>query len=75
MAHTHDLVPDGGNIPVTRENRLQYIHLVSRFKLTKQIKLQSEAFFEGLSDMIDTKWLRYLAPHFLVMKTERIQDV
>ena len=52
------LVPNGDQIPVTKENRLQYIHLVSHFKLTRQIKLQSEAFFEGLSQMIDPKWLR-----------------
>ena len=57
-AKSVDLIPNGSNIPVTKENRLQYIHLVSHFKLTRQIKLQSEAFFEGLSQMIDPKWLR-----------------
>ena len=58
-----DLVPDGSNIPVTRENRLQYIYLVSHYRLTKQIKRQSEAFFEGLSDIIDPKWLRYVGTY------------
>jgi len=58
VAKTLDLIPNGSNIAVTRENRLQYIHLVSHYRLTKQIKLQSEAFFEGLSEMIDPKWLR-----------------
>ncbi|TFY62017.1 hypothetical protein EVJ58_g4134, partial [Rhodofomes roseus] len=58
VAHTVDLVPDGSNIAVTRENRLQYIYLVSHYRLTKQIKKQSEAFFEGLSDMITSRWLR-----------------
>ncbi|KAF5340438.1 hypothetical protein D9758_013567 [Tetrapyrgos nigripes] len=53
-----DLIRNGSNIAVTKENRLQYIYLVSHFKLSKQIKLQSEAFFEGLSEMIDPKWLR-----------------
>ncbi|KAG2082638.1 HECT-domain-containing protein [Suillus cothurnatus] len=58
VAKAVDLIPDGSNVPVTRENRLQYIHLTSHYRLSKQIKLQSEAFFEGLSDMIDPKWLR-----------------
>ncbi|GBE82990.1 HECT-domain-containing protein [Sparassis latifolia] len=58
VAKAMELIPDGSNIPVTRENRLQYIYLVSHYRLTKQIKLQSEAFFEGLSEMIDSKWLR-----------------
>ena len=53
------LVPGGNDIPVTKENRLQYIYLVSNYRLNKQIKLQSDAFFEGLSEMIDPKWLRY----------------
>lgn len=52
------LVPNGDQIPVTRENRLQYIYLVSHYRLNRQIKKQSDAFFEGLSDMIDPKWLR-----------------
>ncbi|KAL0961250.1 hypothetical protein HGRIS_006212 [Hohenbuehelia grisea] len=60
---TIDLVPNGSNIPVTRENRLAYITLVADFRLTKQIKLQSEAFFEGLSDMVDPKWLRMFNQH------------
>ncbi|KAF8960501.1 HECT-domain-containing protein [Flammula alnicola] len=53
-----DLIPDGSNVPVTKENRLTYIYLVSHYRLSKQIKQQSDAFFEGLSEMIDQKWLR-----------------
>ncbi|KAF9234160.1 HECT-domain-containing protein [Melanogaster broomeanus] len=48
VAKAVDLVPNGSNIPVTRDNRLRYIYLISHYKLSKQIKLQSEAFFEGL---------------------------
>ncbi|KAJ4475005.1 HECT-domain-containing protein [Lentinula aciculospora] len=55
---TIDLIRNGSHIAVTKENRLQYIYLVSHFKLSKQIKLQSEAFFEGLSEMIEPKWIR-----------------
>jgi len=58
LAKSLDLIPDGSNVTVTRENRLQYIHLISHYRLSKQIKLQSEYFFEGLSEMIDPKWLR-----------------
>ncbi|KAI0366687.1 HECT-domain-containing protein [Pilatotrama ljubarskyi] len=58
VTKTVDLIPNGSNIPVTRENRLQYIYLVAHYRLTKQIKKQSNAFFEGLSEIIDPKWLR-----------------
>ncbi|PCH39963.1 HECT-domain-containing protein [Wolfiporia cocos MD-104 SS10] len=58
VAKTVELIPNGSNIPVSRENRLQYIYLVSHYRLNKQIRRQSEAFFDGLSTMIDPKWLR-----------------
>ncbi|THH29658.1 hypothetical protein EUX98_g4538 [Antrodiella citrinella] len=58
VAKSKPLVPNGENIAVTRENRLQYIYLVSHYRLNKQIRQQSDAFFDGLSEMIDPKWLR-----------------
>jgi ubiquitin-protein ligase E3 C len=60
IAQTVDLKPNGSSIPVTRDNKLEYIHRVSHYRLTKQIKRQSDAFFQGLSSMIDPKWLRYV---------------
>jgi len=53
-----DLMPNGSNIAVTQENRIQYIYLVANYKLNVQIKKQSEALFEGVAEMIDPKWLR-----------------
>ncbi|CED85201.1 E3 ubiquitin protein ligase [Phaffia rhodozyma] len=53
-----DLIPDGASVPVTNENRLKYIDLVAAYKLNTQIKKQSEAFFLGLADIIEPKWIR-----------------
>ncbi|KAJ7148938.1 HECT-domain-containing protein [Mycena crocata] len=58
VTKTVDLISNGSNIAVTKENRLQYIYLVSHYRLSRQIRLQSEAFFEGLSEIIDAKWLK-----------------
>ncbi|KAG8809444.1 hypothetical protein FRC17_003444, partial [Serendipita sp. 399] len=55
---TVELKPGGSSIPVTKDNRLEYIYLVSYYRLTGQIKKQCDAFFEGLSEIIDPKWLR-----------------
>jgi len=52
------LKPDGDNIAVTNENRIEYIHLVADYKLNKQIKQQCNAFRAGLSDVIGLDWLR-----------------
>ncbi|TFK70099.1 HECT-domain-containing protein [Pluteus cervinus] len=58
VTKTIDLKPNGSNIPVTRENRHEYILLMSHYRLSKQIRKQSDAFFEGLSEMIDQRWVR-----------------
>ena len=58
VAKNVELIPGGSDISVTKENRLKYITLVSHYRLSRQIKKQSEAFFEGLSEMIDARWLR-----------------
>jgi hypothetical protein len=55
IAETVDLMPSGSNVAVTKENRLEYVYLIS---LGKQTKMQSEAFFEGLSEIIDPTWLK-----------------
>lgn len=53
-----DLVPGGSDIAVTAANRHEYIHLVCKYKLDRQFALQSQAFYAGLSDVIDPRWLR-----------------
>ncbi|KAI0685222.1 HECT-domain-containing protein [Cytidiella melzeri] len=58
VTRTVPLMPNGDKIAVTKENRLRYIYLVSNYKLNRQIKKQSDAFFEGLSEIVDPKWLR-----------------
>jgi ubiquitin-protein ligase E3 C len=55
VARSIDLVPGGADIAVTAENRQEYIQLVCKYKLDKQIAAQSRAFFAGLSDIIDQK--------------------
>lgn len=58
VSRTIDLVRNGSSIPVTNENRISYIYRVSDYRLNKQIEKQCAAFFSGLSDLVDPKWLR-----------------
>ncbi|EJT98849.1 HECT-domain-containing protein [Dacryopinax primogenitus] len=58
VTRTIELLPNGSNIPVTRDNRLRYIALVASYRLNVQIRPQCDAFLEGLSDVVDLKWLR-----------------
>ena len=52
-----DLLPNGRNIPVTYQNRLEYIQLVANYRLNVCMHKQASAFVRGLSDLIDVKWL------------------
>ncbi|CAD8136388.1 unnamed protein product [Paramecium pentaurelia] len=48
-----DLIPNGRQINVTNDNKIQYINLYCHFRLNKQIKEQSQFFREGLEQVID----------------------
>ncbi|XP_028158775.1 ubiquitin-protein ligase E3C [Ostrinia furnacalis] len=53
-----ELKPGGSNIPVTAENRIEYIHLVADYKLNRQIRSQCNAFKRGLTSVVNAEWLR-----------------
>ncbi|CAH0487660.1 unnamed protein product [Peronospora farinosa] len=53
-----EIIPDGGNIPVTSQNKTRYIHLVANYYLNTQIREQCSAFRMGMSDLIDPRWLQ-----------------
>ncbi|KAH0565982.1 hypothetical protein GP486_000628 [Trichoglossum hirsutum] len=54
---THELKPNGSNIPVTNENRLVYISYIARHRLQLQPHLQTNAFLRGLGEIIQPSWL------------------
>lgn len=55
---TRELIPNGANIPVTNLNRMEYIYRISHYRLSTQIQHQCNAFFTGLADIINPRWLR-----------------
>lgn len=44
---SHDLIPNGSNIPVTEDNRQQYVDMYTRFILKDSVLCQILAFVEG----------------------------
>ncbi|CDW95491.1 hypothetical protein [Sporisorium scitamineum] len=58
VSMTCELIPGGANIPVTNLNRMEYIYRISHYRLSTQIQHQCNAFFNGLADMINPRWLR-----------------
>lgn len=54
---TRELKPDGSNIAVTNQNRLVYISYIARHRLQAQPYLQTNAFLQGLGQIIQPSWL------------------
>jgi E3 ubiquitin-protein ligase HUWE1 len=48
VTHIIDLVPDGRTIPVTDENKAEYVRLVSEYKLQTSVKDQLKEFLTGI---------------------------
>ncbi|RXG73425.1 E3 ubiquitin-protein ligase Nedd-4 [Armadillidium vulgare] len=49
---SHELKPNGANVPVTNENKDEYIDLVIRWRFVERIHPQMEAFREGFNDVV-----------------------
>ena len=43
-----DLIENGRNVPVTEENKQEYVQLVVEYRLTGSVKLQLEEFLKGM---------------------------
>ncbi|XP_048517112.1 E3 ubiquitin-protein ligase HUWE1 isoform X3 [Dendroctonus ponderosae] len=52
VTETRDLIPNGRHIPVSEENKMEYVRLVCQMKMTGAIKQQLTAFLEGFYDII-----------------------
>ena len=48
----HELKEGGRNIPVTDENKLEYVMLVAQFKMSNGIRKQIDSFLEGFHELI-----------------------
>jgi len=62
---TIDLMPGGSAIPVTKENVIQYIHLVSHQKMNVRGSRQISAFLHGFRDIIPAQWVRLFSAYEL----------
>lgn len=54
---TRDLKTHGSEIPVTNQNRLVYISYIARYRLQAQPAAQTNAFLQGLGQIIQPSWL------------------
>mmetsp|Transcript_2530 Transcript_2530/g.5561 ORF Transcript_2530/g.5561 Transcript_2530/m.5561 type:complete len:1509 (-) Transcript_2530:253-4779(-) len=58
-----ELIPGGSSIPVTKENVIQYIHLVSHQRMNISGARQTHAFLKGFRDLIPAPWVRLFSAY------------
>ena len=62
---TVELLPGGCSIPVTKDNVIQYVHLVAHQRLNVQAARPTRAFLRGFRDLIPASWVRLFSSHEL----------
>jgi len=60
-----DLIPNGRNVRVTRENLTQYFHRMANFKTNVQFQRHTAAFLRGVQCVIPLAWLKMFDPYEL----------
>ena len=59
---SHDLIPNGSEIPVTNSNKLRYVLLASWYYLARQLDRPAAAFAAGLEELLPLSRLRIFSP-------------
>jgi len=70
-----DLTENGRNLPVTQENKLDYIHTLCYFKMAEEIKAQIESFLEGFHELIPPNLIGVFDSHELELLISGLPDI
>ncbi|EGD80628.1 ubiquitin-protein ligase [Salpingoeca rosetta] len=73
---THiELKPGGADIPVTQDNKEEYVNLVVKHKFVDQVAAQMDAFMEGLTAIVPLDWLEPFTSHELELLISGISEI
>uniref|UniRef100_A0A3B0NB42 HECT-type E3 ubiquitin transferase n=1 Tax=Theileria annulata TaxID=5874 RepID=A0A3B0NB42_THEAN len=73
-----NLIPNGHNTRVTKQNVESFIHQFSNFKCNRMIESQCSAFLQGLSSIIPLEWLQMFSPselELLISGSSEVIDI
>ncbi|CAE7479082.1 UPL2 [Symbiodinium sp. CCMP2456] len=70
-----DLKPQGRNLPVTNENKHEYIQLMSEHKMTNSVKQQIEHFLKGLHEIVPPQLLSLFDDKELELLISGLPDI
>jgi len=60
-----DLIPNGSEVPVTKENLTRYFHLMANYRTNVQFQRHTAAFLGGLQKVVPLAWLKMFDPYEL----------
>jgi len=75
VTHIIDLVPDGRVIPVTDENKSEYVRLVSEYRLQTSVKDQLKEFLTGFHDIIPADLVSIFTEQELELLISGLPDI
>lgn len=70
-----DLIPDGRNIPVTDDNKMDYVRLITHHRMTSSIQPQIDAFLEGFHDLVPPELISIFNEHELELLISGLPDI
>ncbi|KAI2473451.1 hypothetical protein F4781DRAFT_427465 [Annulohypoxylon bovei var. microspora] len=75
LTKTHDLIENGRNVPVTEENKHDYVRLVVEHKLLTSVKVQMENFLKGFHEIIPAELISIFNEQELELLISGLPDV
>ncbi|KAF1977763.1 hypothetical protein BU23DRAFT_499655 [Bimuria novae-zelandiae CBS 107.79] len=70
-----DLIENGRNIPLTEENKHDYVRLVTEYRLTGAVQEQLEHFLKGFHDIIPTELVSIFSEQELELLISGLPDI
>ncbi|KAF3921378.1 hypothetical protein ABW20_dc0109145 [Dactylellina cionopaga] len=70
-----DLIPNGSNIPVTEENKEDYVKRVTEFKLIGSVKEQLDHFLQGFHDIVPAELIAIFNEQELELLISGLPDI
>eukprot|EP00930_Biecheleria_cincta_P024231 TRINITY_DN17362_c0_g1_i1.p1 TRINITY_DN17362_c0_g1~~TRINITY_DN17362_c0_g1_i1.p1 ORF type:complete len:3719 (+),score=933.30 TRINITY_DN17362_c0_g1_i1:1202-11158(+) len=70
-----DLKPNGRNLPVTNDNKYEYIQLMSEHKMTNAVRQQIDAFLKGLHEIVPAELLSLFDDMELELMISGLPDI
>lgn len=72
---TVDLIENGRNVPVTEDNKQEYVRLVTEHRLTRAVQEQLEHFLKGFHDIVPAELIAIFSEQELELLISGLPDI